>query len=309
MARYITKRFIYMLITLFVIASLTFFLMKLIPGTPFSAAGKLSPDQLQIMKDKYGLDQPVAVQYAQYIGGLFKGDLGISFQFNNVPVTQLLIERIQPSLQLGFQAIFFGTIIGIVLGVISALRQNTWVDYGATFIAVLGKSIPNFVFAGVMQYYIGVKLGWLPVLFWKGWDYTIMPTIALAMFPIAITARFMRTEMIDVLGSDYITLAKAKGASSLEVAFKHGLRNALIPVITVLGPLAVSLMTGSLVIEQIFAIPGIGEQFVKSITVNDYSVIMGTTLLFSFMFVVIILVVDILYGVIDPRIRLSGGKK
>ncbi|MFJ5622420.1 oligopeptide ABC transporter permease [Peribacillus loiseleuriae] len=309
MARYITKRFIYMLITLFIIASLTFFLMKLIPGTPFSAAGKLSPDQLQIMKDKYGLDQPIAVQYAQYIGGLLKGDLGISFQFNNVPVTQLLLERIQPSLVLGFQAIFFGTIIGIVLGVISALKQNTWVDYGSTFIAVLGKSIPNFVFAGLMQYYIGVKLGWLPVLFWKGWDYTIMPTIALAMFPIAITARFMRTEMIDVLGSDYITLAKAKGASSFEVAFKHGLRNALIPVITVLGPLAVSLMTGSLVIEQVFAIPGIGEQFVKSITVNDYSVIMGTTLLFSFMFVVIILVVDILYGVIDPRIRLSGGKK
>lgn len=309
MARYITKRFIYMLITLFVIASLTFFLMKLIPGTPFSAAGKLSPDQLQIMKDKYGLDQPVAIQYAQYIGGLLKGDLGISFQFNNVPVTQLLLERIQPSLVLGFQAIFFGTIIGIVLGVISALRQNTWLDYSSTFLAVLGKSIPSFVFAGLMQYYIGVKLGWLPVLFWKGWDYTIMPTIALAMFPIAITARFMRTEMIDVLGSDYITLAKAKGASSFEVAFKHGLRNALIPVVTVLGPLAVSLMTGSLVIEQIFAIPGIGEQFVKSITVNDYSVIMGTTILFSFMFVVIILIVDILYGVIDPRIRLSGGKK
>ncbi|KMY49092.1 oligopeptide ABC transporter permease [Peribacillus loiseleuriae] len=309
MARYIIKRFIYMLITLFVIASLTFFLMKLIPGTPFSTAGKLSPEQLQIMKENYGLDQPVAVQYAQYIVGLLKGDLGISFQFNNVPVTQLLLERIQPSLVLGFQAIFFGTIIGIVLGVISALKQNTWIDYSSTFIAVLGKSIPNFVFAGVMQYYIGVKLGWLPVLFWKGWDYTIMPTIALAMFPIAITARFMRTEMIDVLGSDYITLAKAKGASSFEVAFKHGLRNALIPVITVLGPLTVSLMTGSLVIEQIFAIPGIGEQFVKAITVNDYSVIMGTTLLFSFMFVVIILIVDILYGVIDPRIRLSGGKK
>ncbi|MFJ7976093.1 oligopeptide ABC transporter permease [Peribacillus sp. JNUCC 23] len=309
MARYIIKRFIYMLITLFVIASLTFFLMKLIPGTPFSTAGKLSPEQLQIMKENYGLDQPIAVQYAQYIVGLLKGDLGISFQFNNVPVTQLLLERIQPSLVLGFQAIFFGTIIGIVLGVISALKQNTWIDYSSTFIAVLGKSIPNFVFAGVMQYYIGVKLGWLPVLFWKGWDYTIMPTIALAMFPIAITARFMRTEMIDVLGSDYITLAKAKGASSFEVAFKHGLRNALIPVITVLGPLTVSLMTGSLVIEQIFAIPGIGEQFVKAITVNDYSVIMGTTLLFSFMFVVIILIVDILYGVIDPRIRLSGGKK
>ncbi|WP_110929090.1 oligopeptide ABC transporter permease [Bacillus massiliglaciei] len=309
MARYILKRVIYMLITMFVIASLTFFLMKLIPGSPFANAGKLTEAQLQVMNDKYGLNEPVPVQYAKYMGNLLQGDLGTSFQFNNAPVTQLLMERIQPSLVLGFQAMFFGTLIGIVLGVLGALRQNSWVDYGTTFIAVLGKSIPSFVFAGLLQYYIGVKMGWLPVLFWKGWEYTIMPTIALAMFPISIAARFMRTEMIDVLGSDYITLARAKGASGFEVAFKHGLRNALIPVITVLGPLAVSLMTGSLVIEQIFAIPGIGEQFVKSIQVNDYSVIMGTTLLFSFLFIVIILVVDILYGVIDPRIRLAGGKK
>ena len=268
----------------------------------------LSPAQIELMNEQYGLNDPVPVQYAKYIFGLLKGDLGISFQFNNTPVSQLLADRIQPSFILGFQAMFMGTIIGIILGVLGALRQNTWVDYTTTFLAVIGKSIPNFVFAGLLQYYIGVKLGWLPVLFWEGFEYSIMPTIALAMFPLAIAARFMRTEMIDVLGSDYITLARAKGASSFEVAFKHGLRNALIPVITVLGPLTVSLMTGSLVIEKIFAIPGIGEQFVKSITVNDYSVIMGTTILFSFMFVVIVLVVDILYGLIDPRIRLSGGK-
>ena len=309
MARYLTQRIMYMLITLFIIASLTFFLMKLIPGSPFANASKLSEAQFQIMEDKYGLNEPVPVQYGKYMLNLIQGDLGVSFQFNNTPVTQLLGERIQPSLVLGFQAMFFGTIFGIFLGVIGALKQNTWADYGTTFIAVLGKSIPSFVFAGLLQYYVGVKLGWLPVMFWKGWEYSIMPTIALAMFPIATSARFMRTEMIDVLGSDYITLAKAKGASNFEVAFKHGLRNALIPVITVLGPLTVSLMTGSLVIEQIFGIPGIGEQFVKSITVNDYSVIMGTTLLFSFLFIVIVLLVDILYGIIDPRIRLAGGKK
>lgn len=309
MARYLTQRIIYMLITLFIIASLTFFLMKMIPGSPFANASKLSEAQFQIMEDKYGLNEPVPVQYGKYMLNLIQGDLGVSFQFNNTPVTQLLGERIQPSLVLGFQAMFFGTIFGIFLGVIGALKQNTWADYGTTFVAVLGKSIPSFVFAGLLQYYIGVKLGWLPVMFWKGWEYSIMPTIALAMFPIATSARFMRTEMIDVLGSDYITLAKAKGASNFEVAFKHGLRNALIPVITVLGPLTVSLMTGSLVIEQIFGIPGIGEQFVKSITVNDYSVIMGTTLLFSFLFIVIVLLVDILYGIIDPRIRLAGGKK
>jgi oligopeptide transport system permease protein len=309
MGKYLLKRFFYMFLTLFIIASLTFFLMKIIPGTPFASAAKLPPAQLEIMKAKYGLDQPVPVQYAKYIGNLLQGDLGISFQFNNTPVTELMIKRLGPSMQLGAQAMVVGTIIGILLGIFAALRQNTWVDYSSTFVAVLGKSIPNFVFAGVLQYYMAVKLGWFPVLFWRGFEYTILPTIALSMLPIAIAARFMRTEMIEVLSSDYITLAKAKGASFSEIAFKHALRNALIPLVTVLGPLAISLMTGSLVIEKIFAIPGLGEQFVKSITVNDYPVIMGTTILFAALFVLIILVVDILYGIIDPRIRLSGGKK
>jgi oligopeptide transport system permease protein len=298
-----------MIITLFLIASFTFFLMKIIPGTPFSNASKLSETQLTIMKDKYGLDEPVPVQYATYMMNILKGDLGVSFQFNNVGVTEILSNSIGPSAQLGLQAMIVGTIVGIVLGVLAALRQNTWVDYSSTFVAVLGKSIPSFVFAGLLQYYIGVKLGWFPVAFWRGPEYTVLPTIALAMFPLATAARFVRTEMIEVLESDYITLAKAKGASWFEIAFKHALRNALIPVITVLGPLVVSLMTGSLVIEKIFGIPGIGEQFVKSIQVNDYPVIMGTTLLFAVLFVVVILIVDLLYGVIDPRIRLAGGKK
>ncbi|WP_019240497.1 MULTISPECIES: oligopeptide ABC transporter permease [Bacillus] len=309
MVKYIAQRVFYMIITLLVIASLTFFLMKIIPGTPFKNVNKLSEAQLEIMNDKYGLDDPVPLQYVKYIGNLLKGDLGTSFQFNNTPVTDIIGDLIGPSAQLGFQAMFLGTIVGIALGLIGALKQNTWIDYSATFIAVLGKSIPSFVFAGLLQYWIGVKLGWLPVAFWRGFEYTIMPTIALSIFPISIAARFMRTEMIEVLSSDYITLAKAKGASGFEVAVKHALRNALIPVVTVLGPLTVSLMTGSLVIEKIFSVPGIGEQFVKAIQVNDYQVIMGTTLLFATLFVVVILIVDILYGLIDPRIRLAGGKK
>lgn len=308
MAKYVLQRIIYMVFTLFLVITITFFLMKLIPGTPFNNAEKLSPDQLQIMKTKYGLDQPVPVQYAHYLVNMAKGDLGVSFQFDNTPVTQLIAQRIVPSATLGFQAMVVGSIIGILLGVLAAIKQNTWVDYICTFIAVIGKSIPSFVFAGLLQYYIAVKLGWLPVMFWYGPQYSILPTIALAMFPIAITARFMRTEMVDVLGSDYITLAKAKGDSPFQISFKHAVRNALIPVITVLGPLTVSLMTGSLVIEQIFGIPGIGEQFVKSINVNDYPVIMGTSILFAFLFVVVIFVVDILYGIIDPRIRIAGGK-
>ncbi|MDQ1147086.1 MAG: oligopeptide ABC transporter permease [Bacillus sp. (in: firmicutes)] len=308
MAKYLLQRVIYMLITLFIVVSVTFFLMKLIPGSPFNNFEKLSQFQQALLLEKYGLNDPVPVQYLSYLGAMVKGDLGISFQFDNTPVTELLANRIGPSATLGLEAMLFGAFFGILLGVLSALKQNTWVDYGSTFIAVVGKSVPSFIFAGLLQYYIAVKLGWLPVMFWRGPEYTILPTIALAMFPISIAARFMRTEMIEVLGSDYITLAKAKGASYWQISVKHALRNALIPVVTVLGPLAVGLMTGSLVIERIFGIPGLGEQFVKSISVNDYPVIMGTNILFAVLFVVIILVVDILYGIIDPRIRISGGK-
>jgi len=220
-----------------------------------------------------------------------------------------LKNRVGPSLELGFQALVVGTVVGIALGVLAAMFQNTWIDYGSTFLAVLGKSIPSFVFAALLQYYIAVKLGWLPVASWDGFASSILPTIALAIFPVATAARFMRTELIEVLSSDYITLAKAKGNSRLEVAVKHAIRNALIPLITVLGPMAVSLMTGSMVVEQIFAIPGIGEQFVKSITTNDFPIIMGTTIFFAVLLTVIILIVDILYGIIDPRIRLAGGAK
>jgi oligopeptide transport system permease protein len=308
MAKYLVQRFIYMLLTLFIVASVTFFLMKLIPGSPFNNFQKLSVVQQNILLDKYNLNDPVPVQYFNYMKNLAKGDLGVSFQFNNTPVSELLGNRIGPSAVLGVQAMVFGAIIGIFLGAIAALRQNTWIDYTSTFLAVVGKSIPSFIFAGLLQYYVAVKLGWLPVMLWRGPEYTILPTIALAMFPISIAARFMRTEMIEVLGSDYITLARAKGASYWQISIKHALRNALIPVVTVLGPLAVSLMTGSLVIEKIFAVPGLGEQFVKSISTNDYPVIMGTNLLFALLFVVVILVVDILYGIIDPRIRISGGK-
>lgn len=308
MAKYLMQRIVYMIVTLFIVASVTFFLMKLMPGSPFNNFHKLSAVQQNILLEKYGLNDPMPVQYMMYIGNLVKGDLGVSFQFNNIPVTEIISNRLGPSALLGFQAMVFGAIFGIFLGTIAALKQNTWIDYSSTFIAVLGKSIPSFIFAGLLQFYVAVKLGWFPVMLWKGPEYTVLPTIALAMFPISIAARFMRTEMIEVLSSDYITLARAKGASRFQISVKHALRNALIPVVTVLGPLAVGLMTGSLVIEKIFGIPGIGEQFVKSINTNDYPVIMGTTLLFAALFVVVILIVDLLYGVIDPRIRISGGK-
>ncbi len=311
MTRYILKRILYMIVTLFVIATISFFLMKMLPGSPLNAENKLTEEQKEIVLEKYGLNDPIPVQYVNYIAGLVKGDMGISFQFDSTPVTKIILDRIGPSAQLGAQALVVGVILGVLLGLIAAIFHNGVLDFTSTIIAVLGTSIPSFVFAGLLQWVFAVNLEMFPVALWESGDlsYTVLPTIALMIFPMATCARFVRTEMLEVLGSDYITTARAKGIGQAGVVFKHGLRNALIPLVTVIGPLAVGLMTGSLVIEQIFAIPGIGEQFVKSITVNDYPTIMGTTLFFSVLFIAIILVIDLLYGVIDPRIRITGGEK
>ncbi|MRG87075.1 oligopeptide ABC transporter permease [Salinibacillus xinjiangensis] len=310
MTRYLLKRVGYMVITLFIIASVSFFLMKMLPGSPLSAENKLSEEQQAIVLEKYGLNDPVPVQYVKYMAGLVQGDLGTSYQFDSTPVTKIISDRIGPSAILGAQSLIFGLIFGILLGLVAAIFHNGFLDFTSTIVAVLGTSIPSFVFAGLLQYGLAVQLGWFPVALWDGgFEYTVLPTIALMIFPMATAARFTRTEMLEVLGSDFITTARAKGVSGAGVVFKHGLRNALIPLVTIIGPMAVGLMTGTLVIEQIFAIPGIGEQFVKSIMVNDYPTIMGTTIFYSVLFVAIILVIDLLYGIIDPRIRVTGGDK
>ena len=307
--KYVLKRVFFMIITLWLIATITFFLMQLLPGTPYTNQERLSPETIEMLNKQVGLDKPVIVQYGIYLSNLLQGDFGISFQFKNQPVAHLLAGRIGPSLQLGLQAIIFGTVLGTILGTISAMKQNTWADTSSTLIAILGRSIPNFVFAVLLQYIFAIKLQVLPIAKWDGFVYTILPTIALAMSPLADSARFIRTEMVEVLHSDYVELAKAKGLSRWEIAFKHGLRNSLIPLMTLLGPLAVALMTGSLVVENIFAIPGIGEQFVKSITTNDYPTIMAVTILYSVMLIFVILIVDLLYGLVDPRIRVSEGSR
>lgn len=303
---YIFSRLGYMLFTFLLIATFTFFLMQTLPGSPFNDE-RLSEAQKVIMAQRYGLDQPVAVQYFKYLGNLVAGDLGVSFQFDGRPVTSIIGERIGVSAILGAQSLIAGTLLGLLLGIVAALRHNTFWDYGSMIIAVLGLSIPNFVFAGLLQYWVGVRLQWLPVAFWEGFEYSILPTVALAAFVVATIARFMRNEMLDVLGNDYIVTARAKGVRESMLIIHHALRNAMIPIVTILGPLAVSLMTGTLVVEQIFSIPGLGEQFVNSILTNDYPVIMGVTLFYSFFFILVVFLVDILYVLIDPRIRLTGG--
>lgn len=305
---YLLRRLFYMVITLFIIITVTFFLMQFLPGTPFANQDLLTQTQLELLNEKYSLDQPLYVQYFNYLANVLKGDLGVSFQYNNMPVTQIITDRAGPSIFLGLQAMVFGVLIGTLLGMLAAVKQNSWIDTFTSVFAIGGRSVPNFVFAVVLQYIFAVWLSVLPIAFWRdGYLSTILPSLALAISPMAEAARFVRTEMIEVLNSDYMELATAKGFSKTYVLFKHALRNAIIPLLTIVGPMTAALMTGSLVIEQIFSIPGIGEQFTKSILVNDYPTIMGITIMYSFMLLIIILIVDILYGLIDPRMRQVKG--
>lgn len=311
MKKYFFVRLLNIVITLFVIASVTFFLMKQLPGSPFDEEklADLSEDQRAEFFARYGLDKPLTTQYVIYLGNLVQGDLGTSFYFKGQDVKEIIADRIGPSALLGTQAVILGLTIGLILGIIAAFKHNSIWDFTTMFIAVLGISVPNFVFAALLQYYVGLKIGLLPVAFWESYSSSIMPSIALSLIVIALIARYTRNEMLEVLGQDYMLTAKAKGVKQLKIIYKHAIRNALIPVITVLGPISVSLLTGSLVIENIFGVPGIGSLFVDSIKVNDYTTIMGLTLFYSAFFVLTMLIIDLLYGLIDPRIRISGAKE
>ena len=308
MIGYVARRVVYMFIALFIIISITFFISKALPGDPFSDP-KLTPQVREQLYEKYGLDEPLYVQYAKYMANVAQGDLGNSFFFNSRPVSQMILTRLPVSAFIGIQAVIFGLVVGMVLGIVAALWHNTVWDTLAVVVAILGVSVPSFVLGPILQYWLGLKLGWFPVAFFESWIYSVLPSLALSVFVISTVARFMRTEMLEVIGQDYITLARSKGLSGLAVIMRHVLRNAMIPLVTVMAPLTIYIITGSLVIEQIFAVPGVGEQFVESIVVNDYSMILGTTIFFSVLFILALLVQDILYGIIDPRIRVSGAKE
>jgi oligopeptide transport system permease protein len=308
MTRYVAKRVAYMLGTLFVIASITFFISKMLPGTPF-ADDKLTPQVREQLFAKYGLDEPLYVQYAKYMVNLAQGDLGNSFYFESRPVTQMILQGLPVSMFVGVQAVIFGLVVGLVLGIVAALRHNTIWDTLAVVLAVVGVSAPTFVLGPILQYWLGLKLGLFPIAFFDSWMHSVLPSLVLSVFVVSTVARFIRSEMLEVMGQDYITLARAKGLSGLAVIIRHVLRNSLIPLVTVMAPLTVYIITGSLVVEQIFQVPGIGEFFVTSIFVSDYSMILGTTLFFSVMFIFALLLQDILYGIIDPRIRVSRAKE
>lgn len=255
---------------------------------------------------QYGLDKPLVGQYLQYMGNVLHGDLGTSFTYNGRKVSDLIRGRIPPSALVGAQAILVGLSIGLALGIIAAWRHNGFLDSMTMVLAILGVSIPNFVAAALLQYFVGLRLGILPVAFWENWACSIMPSIALCFSPLSSAARFIRTEMLDVLSQDYIITARSKGMSRIRLMMKHTLRNSIIPVVTIFGPMVVNLMTGSLAVESIFSIPGIGSLFTDSVRNNDYPVIMGLTIFFSLFYITVIFLVDVAYGLIDPRIRLAG---
>ncbi len=311
MQKYVIKRLVYLLITLLVITTATFFLMHSLPGTPFDEdkISKLSAEQQRQVYASYGLDQPVYVQYFKYLGNIFQGDLGTSTLYSGQSVKGILAARIVPSALVGIQAVLAGLLIGLILGIVAAYRHNTPMDYLTMVISVLGISVPNFVVAALLQYFFGLKWGLLPVAYWESYACSILPSLALSFGVIAQIARFVRTEMLTVLQQDYILMAKAKGLSPVKILLRHALRNSLLPVITILGSITVNILTGSLAVESIYSVPGIGSLFVDTIKANDYSTILGLTLFYSAFYVVVILLVDILYCVIDPRIRLAPSKE
>ncbi|MDP4087838.1 MAG: ABC transporter permease [Bacillota bacterium] len=307
MKKYLLKRIAISIATLLVILLILFLMLQLMPGSPFNDE-KLSVNQIALLKAKYGLDKSVFIRFFDYVKNMLTGDFGVSYAISkNTPISELLQTRLPISLKIGGQAVLLGTVIGLVLGIIAALKHNTIWDTATTVISVLGVSLPSYVFALALSYTLGFKLKWLPLLYAVDSPFksSLLPTIALCMFTIATIARFTRTEMLEVLGSDYMLLAESKGISGVTLIVRHQLRNALIPIITVLAPLVVGLMTGSLVIEKIFSIPGIGSLLVTAIQSNDYNVIVALAFIYSAMYIGIMLVVDILYGVIDPRIRLA----
>ncbi|MBQ6334605.1 MAG: ABC transporter permease [Erysipelotrichaceae bacterium] len=307
MKKYIMKRVMISIATLLVIILVLFLLMDLMPGTPFNDE-KLTEAQLALLYQKYGLDKPLLVRFFLYLKNMLMGDLGVSYAINkNFAISDMIKGRLGISIAVGAMAMLFGTILGLILGILAALNHNTWIDNLCSVISVIGVSVPSYVCALLLCYYVAYKLKLLPILYNQTMPFKslILPALALSVSPTANIARFTRSEMLDVLNSDYIQLVQSKGVKEYRMIIKHALRNTLIPIITVMGPLLVNLLTGSSVIERIFGIPGIGLLMISGIQQNDYNVTIACSFIYSVMYIAVMLFVDILYGIIDPRIRVA----
>jgi oligopeptide transport system permease protein len=307
MRKYVLNRIAIAAATLLFILFVLFVLMSLLPGSPFNDE-RLTREQIAVLRANYGLDRPVPARFLQYVKNMLTGDFGVSYAISmNVPISTLLAKRLPVSMRIGGQAILLGTVLGLILGTVAALKHNTIWDTLATTLSVIGVSIPSYVFALGLSYSMGFRLKLFPMLYQEGAPFrsSVLPTFALCLFTMASISRFTRTELLEVLDSDYMLFAESKGIDGLNLIFRHALRNALIPVITILAPLVVSLMTGSLVTERIFSVPGVGQLLVEGIQSNDYNVIAAMAFIYSLLYISVMLLVDVLYGVIDPRVRLA----
>jgi oligopeptide transport system permease protein len=305
MLAYAIRRIILMVPLLVAVATITFFMMHGVQGGPFDQDKPRPPDIIQRLNARYGLDKPLVEQYGIYMGNLVQGDFGISFT-NDTPIRNVIKDKFSVSLQLGICAFLMALILGVGLGILSSLSQNGLMDYVGVFFATIGAALPSFVLAPVLVIIFAVQFRWFNVLGWHLWDWKtmVLPTVSLGLLPMAYVARITRASMLDVLRQDYIRTARAKGLTEFRVVFGHSVKNAMIPVLTILGPIFAGLITGSFIIESAFAIPGLGQAFVNAVLVRDYGLIMGTTLFYAIIIVSMNLVVDLLYGVADPRIRL-----
>ena len=307
MTRYVFRRLGGAIIILWVIITVTFALMHAIPGGPFTTEKKLPPQVKASIEAKYHLDDPVWKQYGDYLGGVITGDLGPSYKYEGRSVNDIISDAFPISAQLGLLSLMVAVAGGIAAGAISAMRPNGIVDYAVTILSTIGISVPTFIIGAVLVYVVGFELGWFPVALWRGPSYMVLPVLTLAAQPMAFIARLTRSGLLDVYQQEYIRTARAKGLSSWTILTRHALGNAILPVITYLGPLAASLLTGSFIVETIFAIPGLGQYFGTSIYNRDYTVILGITIFYSALVVFLNILVDMIYPLIDPRVTTEEG--
>lgn len=305
MAKYILKRVGVSILTLLVLVTVVFALVRLMPGDPFTS-DKLTPEIQANLNAYYGFDKPLIVQYFTYLGNLLHGNLGYSIKYANQTVNTIIKGTFPYSFDLGVRALTMSISIGLVLGIIAALKRGKKLDFICILIAIIGTSVPDFIVGSILQYFFGIKWGLFPVAQYKGIAYTILPSIAVGFYTLAMVSRLMRASMLEVVQQDYIKTARSKGISKFRITWKHQIRNAIMPVITVLGPVVAAVLTGTFVIESLFAIPGMGKYYVESVTTSDYSVILGMTVFYGSFLIIANMVVDILYGIVDPRIRLAG---
>ncbi|MBE4910227.1 ABC transporter permease [Bacillus luteolus] len=309
MLMYTIKRLGWAVLTLWVIITITFILMHSIPGNPFAQEGTMPKAIYDNLQSYYNLDKPLIVQYGLYLQSLIQFDFGPSLKSSSISVNDYIKNGFPVSLHLGAQALLIAITFGLILGVMASLYRNKLPDYLSMILAIIGISVPSFILATFLMNFLAVELQLFPVATWKSWSHTVLPSISLAMMPLAYIARLMRSSMLEVMSQDYIITAKAKGLKRNVIIIKHAIRNAILPVITVLGILTANLVTGSFIIESIFGIPGMGEMFVTGISNRDYPVILGSTVFYSAILIFLIFLVDIAYTWIDPRIKVTGESK